>query len=528
MDPEYPDIGSLFLATAAAHASRPACLAEDGALSYGALRDHALRLSALLTAVAAPGSACVPVWLACSRSRSGYVGVLAALLNGCGYIPLDAAWPVERTAELLARTAAEVFICDLSTLGVLGPILARRERPSTLIFPLETPDAAQCSLLAAHRILAADDLQATSPVGASRAVGESTAFVLFTSGSTGTPKGVRVQHRAALATNAALRRRYSFSPDDRFAQMADFTWDPSIVDMLLAWACGGSVMVPSRRQAFLPDSFLRQSEATVAHMVPATLRQLDKAGRLKPGSLPGLRTVFVGGEPFPAGLARRLQAAAPQAALVNIYGAQEYSIISTCDITPELLEAHSEEAPLPMGRLLGPGDLHILDAECDGDGARTGELCVHGPQLFAGYLNDPAASAMALTRPEGEGRVYYRTGDFVKLTPTGVLSGLGRRDAQVKIAGIRIELGEIEQVLHDIAACDAALVLAWRKESMEIPRLAAFVAGGNRTEAEIVEALKRRLPSYMLPHRLVLVPEFPRTPNGKWDRQALLARCLEP
>src|SRR5438094_243735 len=117
----------------------------------------------------------------------------------------------------------------------------------------------------------------------------------------------------------------------------------------------------------------------------------------------------------------------------------------------------------------------------------------------------------------------YRTGDLTRWRRDGTLEYLGRIDHQVKIRGLRIELGEIESALLAVAGVSASVVVA-REDAPGQKRLVAYVAGtAVPTVAELREALKAKLPDYMVPSAFVLLEALPLTPNGKVDRKALPA-----
>ena len=128
------------------------------------------------------------------------------------------------------------------------------------------------------------------------------------------------------------------------------------------------------------------------------------------------------------------------------------------------------------------------------------------------FLNDPNAR-------------IYKTGDIARFRPNGEIEYLGRSDEQVKIRGFRIELGEIEVTLSGCHGVRQAVVLA-REDSPGEKRLVAYIVAESGVELktqELLNILKAKLPDYMVPSAIMLLPSFPLTPNGKTDRRALPA-----
>ena len=99
---------------------------------------------------------------------------------------------------------------------------------------------------------------------------------------------------------------------------------------------------------------------------------------------------------------------------------------------------------------------------------------------------------------------------------------LGRKDSMVKHHGYRMELGEVEAALRSIPGCLEACCLLDKEQDV----LWAFAAG-NLTEKALVDALKTKLARYMLPDKIVLLPELPHTANMKIARQTLRKQMSE-
>ncbi|NVJ19490.1 non-ribosomal peptide synthetase, partial [Myxococcus sp. AM010] len=139
-----------------------------------------------------------------------------------------------------------------------------------------------------------------------------------------------------------------------------------------------------------------------------------------------------------------------------------------------------------------------------------------------GYVGRPELTAERFVpSPFGDGARLYRTGDEVRWQEGGLLEFLGRRDAQVKVRGYRIELGEVEEALKQHAQVKEAAAVV-RGEGQE-KRVEAYVVAPGADAAALKEAVRQRLPEYMVPSAVVVLEALPLTPNGKVDRKALLA-----
>jgi acyl carrier protein len=154
-----------------------------------------------------------------------------------------------------------------------------------------------------------------------------------------------------------------------------------------------------------------------------------------------------------------------------------------------------------------------------------GELHIGGQGVARGYLQRPGLTAEKFVPDPFSGQPgarLYRTGDLVRHRGDGELEFLGRIDQQVKLRGYRIELGEIEAALMEQAAVREAVVIT--QESGGEKRLVGYVVSEGEVKVdELRQALRVKLPEYMVPSALVVLESLPLTPNGKLDRRALPA-----
>ncbi len=122
-------------------------------------------------------------------------------------------------------------------------------------------------------------------------------------------------------------------------------------------------------------------------------------------------------------------------------------------------------------------------------------------------------------------RWYFRTGDRARVLADGNLAFVARADRQVKVRGHRVELEEVEAALLSLASVEEAAVFTVPDGEGSSALRAAVVAGAHPpSDREVLSDLRRILPPYALPSTIAFVESMPRTPTGKVDVQALLAR----
>jgi thioesterase domain-containing protein len=315
-------------------------------------------------------------------------------------------------------------------------------------------------------------------------------------------------------------------PQETWLHMAPTSFDASTLEIWAALLHGGRCVVleesvPTPAQI---AAAIRGQGVSSAWFTAALFNALvDEA----PETLAGLAQVLVGGEALSPAHMQRAQARYPGVRFVNGYGPTENTTFTCCHVI-EPADLESGRA-IPIGRPIANTSVQVLDR--DGQLVPTGvpgELVAGGDGVALGYTGKPDANALKFLADTSSGRPgarLYRTGDRVRWRPDGRLEFLGRFDEQLKIRGQRIEPGEIAACLAEHAGVRRAAVVA-RASSAGAPQLVAYVvAQGAQRAADLPRLLQQhaaeRLPAYMLPAAVVLVPDLPLKPNGKLDLEAL-------
>ncbi len=337
------------------------------------------------------------------------------------------------------------------------------------------------------------------------------AYICFTSGTTGRPKGVVVTHGALAHTSGEIAVHLGLYERPRTHVLAtSWSFDVATMDLWLALTTGGTLLMPGRDAllgAALPRT-LSAVEAPVLHTVPSLFASAS-ADDLR--RFPRDTTIMTGGEPVPAAVLEQL---ARDYDLRIVYGITETAIISTIG------RADVATAPEYIGWPLADVDCAVVDEALRPvpDGTQ-GELLIGDPVLARGYLDDPAGTALRFVPGDG-GRRWYRSGDLVRRRPDGALTFHGRIDHQVKIRGHRVEPAEVEAALLSVPGVQQAAVLAGR-DLTGAPALAAYVSGDGLDAAAVRREIRPRVPDWMVPRLINVLPKLPLSPTGKIDRRAL-------
>lgn len=519
----------LFLTSRAAHASRPAIWVEGHTSTYEELHHAAAQLAGAMEAVRrGNGNGQSQCGLLVNRTPTAYTGVLASLIAGSVYVPLNPTFPVDRLRSILSASDIDALVVDRRGMATAAALLPDFSRALTVLMP-DVDEAQEWFARAPqHRYLTHKEIEraelasppAESPVDAG-------AYLLFTSGSTGTPKGVLITHINALAYAKNVSERFRPSPEDRFSQVFDFSFDLSVHDMFVAWAAGACLYCAPEGSLAGTGEFIRRCGLTFWLSVPATAAFMQQVRMLKPGSYPTLRWSLFCGEVLPMALARAWQEAAPNSIVENLYGPTEATVAFTTYRLPSERSAELDAMQtVPIGVPLQDQRVMVVDESGkplpDGE---AGELCLGGSQVAGGYWRAPEKTAERFLAPqcaEAAGVRWYRTGDLAVMTKEHGLLFRGRIDRQTKIRGYRVELMEVENAMRAAAGTDTVGAVPWPLDSGGLASgIVGFVSGTQKSAEEVIEGCRSALPSYMVPTRIYQLDKWPLNPNGKTDYKSM-------
>jgi amino acid adenylation domain-containing protein len=479
-------------------------------LTYGELNRRANQLAHYLRAIGVGPDVLVGICI--ERGVEMICGLLGILKAGGAYVPLDPAYPKDRLDFMLNDAGVRLLL----TMSHLQTLLPENDVVRTIYLDDDWTKASNES---------EENLQVQMS-------SKNLAYMIYTSGSTGRPKGVQVEHESVVSLFSATHPLFNFGIDDVWTVSHSYAFDFSVWEI---WGCllhGGRLVIVPLSVNQSPEDFrdlLSEEQVTILNQTPSAIRQLfptdakaaDRAEDL------ALRLIICGGEALPREVAAQLPDWGVPA--WNFYGPTEATVWAAIN---QITTADSGNGPVPIGRPLANTQVYVLDSNLELLPVNVaGELYIGGAGVARGYYKRSELTAERFVPDAYSGAVggrLYRTGDRVRYRADGNLEFLGRADEQVKVRGYRIELGEIESVLGAAAGVQQTAVVV-RGESVVDQRLVAYVVAESGDEVEGDAALVKRLrghlsqklPDYMVPSAIVVLPELPLTPNGKVDRRAL-------
>jgi pyochelin synthetase len=498
--PDGPLLGS-FIHHAEADPAAPAVLTTQQTVAYGELYRRAGHAAAWLRSRRVGRGDLVGLVMA--RGPEQIVGILAAVMAGAAYLPVDANLPTNRQKYMLRD-------------GQVRCVLTNRD------VPLLAADGRDV-----HRIDVAHPLDA-DPVAdehsAPGATPDDLAYVLYTSGTTGEPKGVMVSHRSVANVVADCNARFDINARDRFFGISAFTFDLSVYDVFGALSAGAAIVLPDVDKAADASHWLEccgRFGVTVWNSVPSIVSLLqDQAVSDGPLALGALRLVMMSGDRIPPALPAALRRLKDDLAVVSLGGPTETTV---WNIVYPIGPDEDGTRSVPYGKPNANNRLYVLDRYGrDVPDWVPGEICAAGIGLAHGYWRDEKRTAERFYDDAGRAERMYRTGDIGRYRPDGNIEIIGRGDHQLKVNGYRIEAGEVETRLAAIDAVRQAVVV--RQDGANGARLVAHLvpATDDRPpDRSLRDDLASQLPDYMIPSSFVWHERLPVTSNGKVDRTAL-------
>ncbi len=419
--------------------------------------------------------------------------MLGVLKAGGAYIPLDPEIPAERVNFIIEDSEARLLI-------TADEILKRLE-PQIKSIPVFNIDF-QLYDLAKY--------SPDKPVLGNRNPND-LCYIIYTSGTTGKPKGVMIEHRNVVNYIHGAQKIYPIDFSYRALQGFSVSFDASVEEIWVPLSVGATLVIGTFDIMRSGDQFgaiLSKLNITFLSCAPTLLSMVKE-------DIADLKILIFGGEVCTTDLARRW--CKPGRLVYNTYGPTEATVIATWSLL-------NTTDVVTIGKALPGYDVIIVNDRFEAvEEDEEGEILIGGQSIARGYLNHDDLTVQKFVKTArftGEMEQYYHTGDVAKYSPSGDIIYIGRKDAQVKIRGFRVELAEIEEL---ILQCNFVQAVAVSLDS-DSQQLAAYIVAKKNKEIDreqIASLLRSRLPYYMIPSTLDVLPSLPMTPSQKIDRAKL-------
>ncbi len=484
----------------AAHPHRPAIGAGEWQPTYIEFNAAANRLAHALISSGAAGDR---VALLMRQDAPLIAATLAVLKAGRVVVVLNPADPPARLQQVLADAAPTAMVTDAAN----QKLAAQLAEPSHRVLSFEKQFSGP-----AH-----DPALTIAP--------DELAFLIYTSGTTGQPKGVMQTHRNMRHNVLRHTRGMNLRAADRIALLASPGGGQGMATVWCALLNGAALCpFPAAEQGVTSLArWLTEHRITIYVSSVSVFRHFIRT--LENGAqFPAIRLVRFASEPATAADFVAWRKYFPRdCILLNTLSSTETGNLTRARFAND---DRVVEGRLPVGQAVEGMEILLLDEQGREVAAgETGEIAVRSRFLSPGYWRNEALTAERFADGGAAGLRIFRSGDRARRMADGALVFMDRSDARVKIRGYRIEISEVEAALAALPEVSEAVVCARPAPDGELQLIAYVVrrAGQNCTAEQLRRALRATLPGYMIPPAFVFQDQFPLSPNGKIDRQALPA-----
>ena len=453
------------------------------------------------------------------------LSIFSISMAGGVYVPINAMLFPEQVLHIARDCGMTVLITSQAKLRDLRPILD--QIPSLEFLIVVSAEPVTGLPLPSFSF---DDLarSAAPATWSDDGISKDLAAILYTSGSTGRPKGVMLSHVNIMAGSSIVSTYLEITEQDRILAVLPFSFDAGMNQLMTAFQQGSTLVLINFVLANEIVSVLAKERITGLAGVPTLWSLLAQHhSTLKQTPLPHLRYITNTGGAMPQNVLATLRQYLATTKIILMYGLTE-AFRSTYLPAEEL-----DRRPTSMGKAIPDTEILVLNENNQPCAAgEIGELVHRGPTVSMGYWNQPETTNQVL-RPNpllppelGDCERVCYSGDLVKRDAEGFLYYVGRRDTMIKSSGYRISPTEVEETLFQSGRVRHAAVIGI-PDGVLGQTIKAFVVPLNSEPIDTAALLafcSEKMPRYMVPKSIEVLPELPKTSSGKVDYPALRRR----
>jgi long-chain acyl-CoA synthetase len=350
------------------------------------------------------------------------------------------------------------------------------------------------------------------------------AALIYTSGTTGFPKGVMHTHQSLLFVLNSITEYLGFSQHDRLFSALPLNFGYGLFQWLSAVRVGATLVL-ERSFIYPMQVFKRMNDEAVTSFasVPTIFAMMLAHDAKQQLNFPSVRILTNAAAMLPVEFIAGIRRIFPQASLYKMYGQTE------CIRSAYLNPALAEIKPHSVGCAIPGTELLLLDE--NRQAVATGEvgtLYVRGPHLMRGYWKQPEKTAEVLVPGLLPGEFMLKSGDLFRRDADGDFYFVARSDEIIKSRGEKVSPTEVENAIYSLSSVQEVVVTGI-PDPLLGEAVCAFVAareGENLSVQQIKHICNERLENYMVPKHVLLLPELPRTVNGKLSRKLIMEQCV--
>lgn len=341
----------------------------------------------------------------------------------------------------------------------------------------------------------------------------------YSSGTTGLSKGVMLTHHNLVANLCQIEPPHIFDEHDNIIAILPFFHIYAMEIILNMALYQGATVVTMPRfdlEQFL--QLMQDHSITYAPLVPPIVLALAKHPLVDKYDLSKLEMITCGAAPLSEELA---QACAQR---LGCLVGQGYGLTETSPVTHLNPKDPDRIKHAAAGIVVPNTEVKVVDIETGAELGpnQEGEICIRGPQVMKGYLNNPEATAACIDEDN-----WFHTGDLGYADEEGYFYIVDRLKELIKYKGMQVAPAELEGILlTNPAIADVAVIPSPDEEAGEVPK-AFVVLRGETTPAEIMAFVAGQVAPHKKIRRLEIVDQIPKSASGKILRRILVAQERE-
>jgi fatty-acyl-CoA synthase len=495
----------------------------DSAITFSAFRREAERLAGFLQKECgvARGDR---VALYLQNSPQFIIGYYAILRADAMVVPINPMLLTKEIGHIVNDSGAKILIGAQDQLSRVEPLIGNGldrvivacysdylTAPTDLDVPawIKAPRQAQS---APGLTLWSDAMAAGAQPGPHLAGPDDLCVMPYTSGTTGNPKGCVHRHRSVMFTSVAGPQwNRAFQDETVLAILPYFHVTGMQGSMNALIYSGATIVLLPRWDRDVAAQLIKRHQVTGFTAVPTMIVDLLSSPNIDSYDLSSLRQIGGGGAAMPEAVAQKLQ---DKCGLGFIEGYGLTETMAPTHINPPL-RPKKQCLGIPLfntdSRVVNPETLQELPP------GEVGEIVSHGPQVFDGYWNNPAANAACFV--EIDGKRFFRTGDLGRTDEDGYFFLVDRLKRMINVSGFKVWPAEVEAMLYAHPAIQEAVIIAAkdprRGETVRAVVVLRPSARDKVDEAELTRWAKDNMAAYKVPASFELVESLPKSATGK-------------
>lgn len=497
------------------HPVKTAVIHKGIEYNYQVLYDTAFQLANYLVKTGIKKGDRIAIFL--NNSWQSAVSIYGITLAGGVFLVINSGTKAEKLNYILNDCDAKIVVTESSLLGELSLALKSLKCVEQVVISGKT------EIESAEKIIFKDFeeviKQSDKKVNLPRIIPNDLAALIYTSGSTGFPKGVMMTHQSMVFTSWSLVEYLRLTEEDRIILVLPMAFDYGLYQLIMAITIGGTIIIENSFN--FPPEIFRQIELykpTIFPGVPSIYAIMVSMYKRSGITFPGVNKITNTAAALPNETIDYLKKIFPNALIFKMYGLTECKRV--CYLEPELIDLKTGS----VGKAIPGTEVFLLSHEGKPvERGTPGILHVRGPHVMAGYWNNKKLTDKMLKSGPVPGERMLCAQDLFKMDDEGFLYFLGRSDDIIKTRGEKVSPIEVENVIYKIEGIKEVAVLGAPDEVLG-ESIIAFVSTDYEelfNEKEIRRECMSKLESFMVPQRIILVKEMPKSSNGKIDKLEL-------